>query len=144
MDPKVGVTRPRRRQAQKVKALAQHKDSVTRVTECHHVSLPNDSRPGGPRSRCAKRGGGISGSPGGDAERRQKAGTMAHCWCRPCPPPQLQGLSTLQEGGTYQLFRGLAWETNAYGRRMQTFQKPYGGSVSTRSFCGFPGRHAVG
>ena len=38
MGPKVGMPRPGERWAQTMKALAQHKDSVTRVTKCQHAS----------------------------------------------------------------------------------------------------------
>lgn len=105
MDPKVGVTRPRGRQAQKVKALAQHKDSVTRVTECHHVSLPNDSRPGGPRSQVLN---GVEGKVG-VLEETQREGRRQASWltagvgpaplpsCRACPPCRKVGHTNCSE-----------------------------------------------
>lgn len=69
-----------------------------------------------------------SGSPGGDAGRRQKAGTPAHHGCWPYP--------SLQEGGTNQPFRGQP------GRPVTAI--PEGLQWTFQALCGFPETHAAG
>lgn len=71
------MTWPRRRQAQNVKALAQHKDSVTRVTEFHHASyqMTHDQEGKAPRSRALN---GAEGKVGVLEETQKEGRRQAH------------------------------------------------------------------
>lgn len=89
------MPRPRGRRAQKVKALAQHKNSVTCVPECQLLPA-KDSQP---LQLLPKRTKGEEnrGSSGG-ASKRQKEAPLLPAHAGPAPAPQSWGLSAQQEG----------------------------------------------
>lgn len=88
------------RRAQNVKALAQHKNAVTRVTECQRASCQMTHNHLSSSLERTKGGGEVEGiMEETQKEGRRRQAPLLTAGAGPAPAPQACGLSALQEGG---------------------------------------------